>query len=82
MIVKWRVVIPVEVTVYCGECGGQMRQTGLSYTVMPPLYEHRCELCGRLETADQPYPLVQYHGTGEPKLPQHFDLPPVIDSLS
>lgn len=72
---KWQVVIPVRVTAWCADCGGEMIATGLSYTVMPPLHEHRCDLCGRVETTTETYPRVQYHAGREPQDPMFFDLP-------
>lgn len=48
------------------DCGGQMKATGIMLTVDPPLYPHKCTLCGAVENLDERYPTIRWLIDDEP----------------
>lgn len=57
-----------KVTMYqvdqtCQACGnGDMRPAGACLTVNPPLFPHKCNVCGHAETYPVAYPCIDYRG--------------------
>ena len=41
-------------------CGGEMEQTGMGFTQLTTLREHRCNKCSRTEGSEVIYPRVAY----------------------
>ena len=50
----------VRVRAYCNDCEGEMEYTGTTFTVHPPLYEHKCSSCGKKENSHNLYPDVVF----------------------
>lgn len=42
------------------DCGGELHNTGLMLKAYPPLYQHRCDWCKKLENLKAPYPRTVY----------------------
>lgn len=41
----------------CSKCNqGEMKGTGVVFTVYPPLYQHKCEKCGETRSFNDCYP--------------------------
>lgn len=55
-----KIVHPISVSYICDECGGEMLQTGIIKPVSPPLYEHKCNICGHCRDFRRAYPYVEY----------------------
>lgn len=61
-----RKVETYKIRMFCDECYGEMKQTGLVFPTNPPKYEHRCESCGLINVFDVYYPYFEYEEVDEP----------------
>lgn len=53
-------VVPVEVHLYCDECGTEMDFLGQVLMSNPPQYPHVCPKCGSQRIMDAQYPRITY----------------------
>jgi len=55
-------VMTYRVKAYCTkkDCRGEMRFTGSSLLTSPPMYTHRCEVCGSSENVYKMYPIIEH----------------------
>lgn len=57
---------PISVDYTCDECdAGQMRSTGITLTVSPPIFPHQCDMCGRMDNFRVSYPYIEYVNEGD-----------------
>lgn len=56
---------PVQEELIC-DCGGVMRQTGVTQLTNPQTYQHKCGACGAMENAPQNYPRITYRVFKDP----------------
>ncbi len=57
---------PIQVDRVCDKCGeGRMRPTGVALASYPPLFPHKCESCGAIDTFRQQYPTLRYAQEGQ-----------------
>lgn len=62
-----KAVRPIQVNYEC-ECGGKFLPTGICFTVNPPLYQHKCTDCDRMENiSNKTYPYIEYVSYEESK---------------
>lgn len=59
-MLKEKRVIPVEVRLYCDNCGREMEYGGVALTTYPMQYPHHCPSCGHTETQSKIYPAFGY----------------------
>jgi hypothetical protein len=48
-----------EVRRFCN-CGGELNFGGMTLLCNPPLYPHKCSVCGAKENLDQVYPHIRH----------------------
>ena len=54
-------VKPIQVTLQCDDCGGEMKPTGTALMTSPPQYPHVCEKCGASSNIRaKTYPYIEY----------------------
>lgn len=52
---------PVSVDYRCDKCNeGFMRSTGITLTMNPPLFPHKCSKCGHVENFHEVFPHIEY----------------------
>jgi hypothetical protein len=57
---KETLVRVIRIELICDNCGKAMKSTGMCLTVQPPLFPHKCSVCGNEENTRKKYPYLKY----------------------